>query len=121
HGAWTERAGMQLWRLDRRMTLRFAVAVALLALVSSGVLYTGWSYAQSILFVEHTHQVLHTAEALRSALNNAVSARRGYAMSGDPALAEQFFTALPEADRHYQALERLTARHPGHQQRLGEV
>jgi hypothetical protein len=72
----------------------FGVALAILGAVATLAYVRIESAAETLSWVEHTHQVLQQTEQMSAAFSRTTAARRAYAVAGDPApLAE-----VPELD-----------------------
>jgi hypothetical protein len=71
--------------------------------------------------VDHTHEVIRTADSLQSALYGATSAQRGLILSGQALFAATAAEQARFAAARRARLVRLTADNPGQQQRLARL
>jgi PAS domain S-box-containing protein len=78
-------------------------------------------FADGEELVIHTHQVISLLKTLSNELGQAVSARRGYALTGDQALLEEYETASRTVPPALQQLQSMTPDNPRQQQRLAQL
>lgn len=99
----------------RKRLLRYTVFGLALALLASVGAATVWSFqrtATSFDWVEHTYQVISRIEQYRATLRGAESAARGYRLSGNPAMRDEFTTNAGLLDRQLAALSASVADSP---------
>ena len=91
----------------RKRLLRYTIFGLALAMLASVGAATAWSFqrtAASFAWVEHTYQVIARIEEYRATLRGAESAARGYRLSGNPAMRDEFTTNVALLDRQLAAL-----------------
>ena len=104
----------------RRLAVMSGAALALGTLTA--LLWGGFQRsADAQRWVEHTYQVMNTAAAVRSSLDNAIVAQREYLISGDTGYLEAYRSAIEAEGQSEDALRHLTADNPPQRARLEEL
>ncbi len=97
----------------RRRFVAFWTALALLGGVGLATMWSFTQAANSIDWVEHTYRVIATLQQYRVSVREAESSARGYRISGNTLLREQFFDAVPRAEQAAEEVSRLVADNSG--------
>jgi methyl-accepting chemotaxis protein len=110
-----------MWTFGRRIAAGFAVAFALLAIISvvsyrSVTALTGTSYQ-----VSHTHQVIERIAQLLSVVTDAETGQRGFLLTGDDDFLSTYKGAATSITRLVGDLRELTSDNPVQQRRLSEA
>lgn len=109
-----------MFPLSFRTKTNIVFGVALAALASVGFL----SFRETARLVEgetwvsHSREVLQASASLSSHLSDAVAARRGYLLSGNPLEPDHFAKASDAAQADLNTLREITADNPAQQERL---
>ncbi|GAB1596327.1 sensor domain-containing diguanylate cyclase [Lysobacter claricitrinus] len=106
--------------LPRPVIRRFPVLIALLGalLAVTGVMVWGIrSFDASARWVNHTYEVLGQIESVRAALDATESTARGYRLTHDPRLENDYATHRPRAQARADALVRLVEDNPDQNRR----
>jgi|HubBroStandDraft_4_1064222.scaffolds.fasta_scaffold00528_12 PAS domain S-box-containing protein len=100
-----------------------AFAVVFAVLVGIGITSYVMSdrFANSEEAVIHTHEVISELKSVAADLSEAESARRGYALLGDPTLLIEFDVAKETLPGRLKHLQELTVDNPAQQQRLAAI
>ncbi|MFL6591746.1 MAG: CHASE3 domain-containing protein, partial [Luteimonas sp.] len=91
----------------RKRLLRYTAFGLALAMLASVGAATVWSFQRTVArfdWVEHTYQVIARIEEYRATLRSAESAGRGYRLSGNPAMRDEFTTNAALVERQLTAL-----------------
>ncbi len=100
-----------------------AFAVVFTVLVGIGIASYVMSdrFANSEEAVIHTHEVISELKGIEASLSEAESARRGYALIGDPTLLIDYDVAKATLPGRLKHLQSLIVDNPAQQQRLAQV
>ena len=100
-----------------------AFLIAALILIANTLLaYQSFmSMQQQGKWVSQTHNVIHHLEETVSQIKDVQSAQRGYVITGDLDYLTPYYTALPIAEKHLEALEEMLADNPAQQERLQKM
>ncbi len=100
-----------------------AFAVVFTVLVGIGIASYVMSdrFANSEESVIHTHEVISELKGMEASLSEAESARRGYALIGDPTLLIDYDVAKATLPGRLKHLQSLTVDNPEQQQRLAQI
>ena len=109
------------WRLNRQYSISIGIAIAVLLALGYVAGTTMRTFLDDIHLVERTHEVLETAQSLRASIKGASSARRGYALTQDAGLAQEFYESLNAIDEHLLTLESATSKSPRQHSALAEL
>jgi len=106
--------------LSFRTKTNIVFAVALLALASIGFVSFRETarLVQGEAWVSHTREVLEKTASMSSHLSDAIAARRGYLLFGNPKQLDLFAEASRATQTDLDDLRRITADNPSQQQRL---
>ena len=94
------------------------IGLALVGAVGARAYRHTASRDETAAWVSHTHTVLETLDGLLIALDDAVAARRGYALGGDVALIAPYQAAVQRVAQLRATLRHLTGDNPVQQARL---
>lgn len=112
---------MMQWTFGRKIGLGFAVAAIALFVIA----LTGYRSITTLVeadeWVAHTHEVRAQVSSLFVQVLNLETSQRGYLITGKDEYLEPYRTALPEVDREYGELRRLTLDNPTQQRNLDEL
>ena len=108
----------RLWAGLALIVVPFVVLIGLLAYEVVG---RAPRISQSREQVVHTFQVINTAAALESAIQDAERGQRGYLLTGDPEYLEPYRTGTRDAPTLLAKLTELTGDNPEQQRRLPQL
>ena len=113
--------------MSSRHGLGFKLAVGS-TLVALSLIGLGWiqdantrRLLEANRWIGHTQSVLGELEAAFSAVKDAETGQRGYLLTGEESYLAPYAAAGPEATRHIQALQSLTADNPAQQARVATL
>ena len=105
----------------QKVAAGFAVAGVVLVLVA----YAGYVNADRLIEnesqVAHTHQVRREIAELLSLMKDTETGQRGFVITGNNSFLEPYQAALPEIDKKFEELKKLTADNPDQQRRIDAV
>ncbi|MBW4679202.1 MAG: CHASE3 domain-containing protein [Microcoleus vaginatus WJT46-NPBG5] len=96
----------------------FSLALLILSAVSAISYQSMARLIDTFKWVQHTYEVQVNLESLLSTIKDAEAGRRGYIITGDPALLEPYNAAIETINPRIQNLRQLTADNPNQQRRL---
>lgn len=99
----------------------FVLSSVLLICVGVFMVLSIRSFTRSTDWVEHSYQVISTAEAIRSSVRSAESAARGYRLSARDELLAEYHATFPLANKAASQLVVLTRDDPNQQNAALEV
>lgn len=108
----------------RKSSLLFELILALGSFVGLLVIFIWLSYVRStqlsysLQWVDHTHQVINTAEKVLSKLNECESGVRGYALTGDVRFLKNYSLSQDSIQQWVRQLENLTSDNQRKQARI---
>lgn len=112
---------MSSWTFGRRVASGFAVAGAVLVVLS----VVGFRSAAKVIddnrWVQHSHEVRAHLTQVVSTLKDVETGARGYVITGDEAFLEPYTTAQAEVGSLLSQLRSLTADNPTQQRRIEGV
>ena len=109
------------WLIERKLTVRFGLALSVLIAVSAAS-YLNWiRFRTSTSAVEHTYRVIDNLEKIQSQLKDAETGQRGYLLTGDDRYLTPYRSALQTIQSEFEILQQLTADNPVQQQRLNQL
>jgi diguanylate cyclase (GGDEF)-like protein len=114
---------MPPWQ-TRKRTLRYAafgLALALLAAVGVATIWSVERTAASYDWIQHTYRVIATVQEYRASLRGAEAAARGYRLTGNPAMRQEFAAMSQTIDRNLADLALLTSDLPSQAERVHEL
>ncbi|HEX8394775.1 MAG TPA: ATP-binding protein [Longimicrobium sp.] len=103
---------------SRRLVSAFALLIAVLLAVGGLAYYTFREMSSAGRWSVHTYQVLAEVDGMESAVAEMESGFRGFALTGEPALAGQWRTNRAEFAAHMRRARALTRDNPGQLARL---
>jgi PAS domain S-box-containing protein len=106
------------WFLDGKATLGIAATLALLIIACVAFPLMLNRLDTIAARVEHTHAVVQAADDLRSALQDAEAAQRGFLLSGELADFDAYRRSVPRAHHAEQTLKSLAADDPAQRERV---
>jgi hypothetical protein len=104
--------------ISARIVLGFALALAMLLALGIGSYRHSVGLRADMGWLQHTHEVLRQAEALRRQLHEAQSLARAQALTPDPGIRARFDGVAAEMTATLGALRTLTADNPAQQSNL---
>lgn len=111
-------------RHTRKRNLRYAafgLALAVLAAAGLATIASVQRTAASYDWIQHTYRVIATVQEYRAALRGAEAAARGYRLTGNPAMRQEFAAMSRTIDRNLADLASLTADLPSQAGRVQEL
>lgn len=109
------------WTFGVRIAFGFALAGAVLLIVS----FAGYRSTRQLIendhWVSHTERVRRVIEEVQSHLLSAVAGERGFVITGDEKFLESYQQGLTGLDQTYAELEQLTEDNAEQQRRLAQM
>src|SRR3954468_11018457 len=102
-------------------TVGLWVGLGLIAAVAASAARHLSSLADQEGWVQHTHEVLESAQALSIAVEDAVAQRRAFGLTRDESVLASYRSTIARARLARAELHRLTADNPAQQQRLDHL
>ncbi|MDB4989281.1 MAG: Bacteriophytochrome [Myxococcaceae bacterium] len=99
-------------------TIGLALAIAVLAVALGLGFESTRVLASNSSWVEHTHRVIETLDQVMIGTSGAISARRGFALTGDQRQLDVYAKAVELMTKALASVRTLTADHSGQQRRL---
>jgi signal transduction histidine kinase len=116
-----ERRGPVISRQDRWRRL-LALGPAIVVLILGATMFDGLRRARdSRAWVAHSRDVIDRSQSMFSALQDAETGERGYALTGDPRYLEPYESGIATLRTDTAALRALTRDNPGQQARLDSL
>src|SRR4051812_40609033 len=109
------------WATDRVMTIGFAAAFALLALLPMVVYQNKSRLLDSSRLIAHTHEVIAALESTQLLLVDAETGQRGFVISGREEFLEPYRGASTNIKEQIARLSGLTVDNVEQQQRLEQL
>jgi diguanylate cyclase (GGDEF)-like protein len=109
---------MRSLSLKTKTSAAFIVALAALACLGFLSVRETARFVETEAWVSHTREVLETSALLSSHLSDAIAARRGYLLFGDPREASRFETASEVTLADLAQLREISADNSAQQERL---
>jgi len=106
---------------DSRIIIGYSASLFLLLMVYIVTLFANRQLKERTAMVEHTYKTSFDLEALLSAVKDAETGVRGYALTHDTDFLTPYTNSLTAVDSIYKKLVVLTRDNPIQQQRLGEL
>jgi len=107
------------WLRRSGQPVGLVVALALLVVMSGGVVRHGVRLLRNSREVLHTYEVLDRVRATLGVMQEGETALRGYVLTGDRAFLESYEATPSRAKRLVAELRELTSDNPAQQRRLG--
>jgi PAS domain S-box-containing protein len=107
--------------LERRTTLGFGIAALALLLIGSVAWWNAGRYRETVLRVDHTHQVLNRLERVLTDVLSLQSSVRGYALTGGEEMLEPYAELGRQLDALLRELHELVADNPVQQRALSQL
>lgn len=104
-------------RLQQFRKPLFYLSLLLLAGVGVATVLGVRSLDSSNAWVEHTYEVINGIEEAQATMRAAESSARGYRLSGNPALEQEYLSSVPAATTALEALVEAVDDNPAQQQR----
>jgi PAS domain S-box-containing protein len=104
--------------LRNKINIPIGLALAILAIVGVVSYQSVTRLDDSANWVDHTHEVLGTIEAVKANIEDAKSSQRGYIISGSDDYLRSYALAKQNVLKMLADLRRLTSDNPGQQKRL---
>jgi CHASE3 domain sensor protein len=111
-------------RQTRKRHLRYAafgLALAMLAAVGVATIWSVERTAASYDWIQHTYRMIATVQEYRASLRGAEAAARGYRLTGNPAMRQEFAATAQTIDRNLAELTLLTADLPSQAARVHDL
>jgi methyl-accepting chemotaxis protein len=110
-----------VWSIGKKLAAAFGVVLAMFLVVGAVSYDSTVKLVQSEAWVERTHEVLNALEDGLSAMKDAETGQRGYALTGEARYLEPYEGTEAKVDEKLQRVRELTAASPAQQQRLAEL
>ncbi len=104
--------------ITRQLQLVFALSILILLASSYASFYTNKKLIDSSELVNHTNEVIISAERMMSSVKDAETGQRGYIITGDKAFLEPYTGGYERTLRLLEHLKRLTADNPVQQENV---
>jgi len=109
------------WTIGTKIASGFALALAILLIVGAVSFFSIVRLIDSGNWVEHTQQVIAEANTLTTAMLNAETGQRAFALAGEEQFLEPFEGTRTVVDRALRRLRELTKDNPNQQTRLDDL
>ncbi|MDB6166328.1 MAG: methyl-accepting chemotaxis sensory transducer [Lacunisphaera sp.] len=109
---------MMKWNVGMKIGSGFALALAILVIISTVAYQSISKLIDTAGWVDHTRQVLVTLENVISTMKDAETGQRGYLLTGEDPYLEPYRPAQAAAAQQIKTLRELTKDNPGQQRRL---
>ncbi len=104
--------------IERHIQGGFSILFLLLCVVGAMSYYSVGRLREDAARIAHTHEVIAAANALDSAIADAISAERGYALTGEDVYLEQHRTEARGVQARLTSLQELVTDDPSQRERL---
>ncbi len=104
--------------LRNKINIPIGLVLAILAIVGMVSYHSVTRLDDSAQWVDHTHEVVGTIEAVKATIEDAKSSQRGYIISGSDDYLRSYTLAKQNGLKMLADLRRLTSDNPGQQKRL---
>ena len=74
-----------------------------------------------LIWVNHTHEVIHHSERFLSSLKDIETGQRGYLLTNDTSYLQPYYTGLSASEAYFKKLKELTKDNPQQQERLALI
>ncbi|MBX7185791.1 MAG: CHASE3 domain-containing protein [Vicinamibacteria bacterium] len=108
-------------RVERRLRAALLLALVAIAVASAVAVRNSFALREATSLVSHTYEVLGALASLRSALVDAETSTRGFAITGQEAYLEPYQKARGSIDPLMARLRDLTADNPEQQRRFQDL
>jgi CHASE3 domain sensor protein len=105
----------------RQLQVVFAISITILVASSLASYYSSKKLIEASQWVNHTNDVLISAESLISTAKDAETAQRGYIITNDSVFLQPYLHAYDRASAIYEHLAQTTMDNPAQQKRLQRV
>ncbi len=109
------------WTVGTKIGGGYGLAILILVIIGVATYLSTASYIKNSELVVHTHEVLATQDNLLSTLVTAVSAERGYLLTGEEIYLDPYTNAAKTIDLEMKHLRKLTADNKAQQLRLDRL
>ena len=104
--------------LRNKINIPIGLALAILAIVGVVSYHSVTRLDDSAYWVDHTHEVLGTIEAVKANIEDAKSSQRGYIISGSESYLSSYAATKQNVLKMLTDVRRQTSDNPGQQKRL---
>jgi len=109
------------WTVGTKIGSGFVLVSVIVLLVGAASYRTINKLTDTAYWVNHTYKVLNNLDGVLTAMINAETGQRGYAVSNKEVFLEPFVWGTAAAEKDIQQVRELTADNPSEQRRLDEL